>query len=97
MKRSDGREVLLHLALPLPALLAADLMQAVETVATKHGYTEVSVLSDGSNGIIATPRSWAAAAIEDDEPHRCEGCGKVGRISRHEPGCPVCAAAVAAS
>lgn len=52
---ASGREVLLALALPLPMLLATDLMRAVQEVAERHGYTDVVLLTDGTNRIAAIP------------------------------------------
>jgi hypothetical protein len=53
--RDGGREVFARLELPLPLGLAAALMKAIATVAEEAGYTDVVVLTDGSNRIAGTP------------------------------------------
>jgi hypothetical protein len=53
MRLDDGSEVLVTLALPLDAGLAAHLMLAIDTAARERGYNEVSMLTDGSNRIVA--------------------------------------------
>ncbi len=55
MKHDDGRETLLSLGLPLPLLLTGDLGRAIDRVARRHGYTDVVLLTDGTNRIVATP------------------------------------------
>ncbi len=60
MEFTDGREVLCTLALPLPLQLAGALGRAIADAAERVGYTDVVLLTDGSNRIVATPRKLAA-------------------------------------
>lgn len=53
MRLDDGSELLLTLALPLDARLAAKLMGAIDEAARECGYGEVSLLTDGTNRIVA--------------------------------------------
>ncbi len=59
MKLSDGRELLVHLELPLPLTLACALMSSIARAAERNGYTDVVMLTDGEHagGIAATPPS----------------------------------------
>lgn len=49
----DGREVLCSLAVPLPLTLAAAVMTAVGEAAEEQGYTDVCLLADGTERIVA--------------------------------------------
>lgn len=51
----DGFDVLVTVALPMPARLAADLFLAISKVAAAHGYGQMAMLTDGSNRIVAGP------------------------------------------
>jgi len=55
VRDGQGREVLARLELPLPMLLVGDVAAAIEQAARRHGYTDVVVLMDGTNRIVATP------------------------------------------
>lgn len=55
VRRPDGTEELVRLSLPLPLVTAGHLMQAIARAAEEMGYTDVSVLTDGSQTIVATP------------------------------------------
>ncbi|GIE29989.1 hypothetical protein Ait01nite_030340 [Actinoplanes italicus] len=55
MKDALGREHLVTLALPLPLETAGALLKAICEAAEKLGYTEVSLLTDGMNQVVATP------------------------------------------
>lgn len=56
MRHDDGREVLARFELPLPLDVVAELGQAIKRAAEKLGYTDVVLLTDGTNRIVATPR-----------------------------------------
>lgn len=55
MAREGEREVLARLELPLPLDVAAELMRAIAKAAEKLGYTDVVILTDGSQRIAGTP------------------------------------------
>ncbi len=55
MRDVDGREVLLRLELPLSVTLVAALCEAVAASAHRLGYTDVVMLTDGTNRVVATP------------------------------------------
>ncbi len=74
MRGDDGREVLLRLELPLAVTVVAALCHAIGEAAERLGYTDVVMLTDGTNRIVATPPgpppgprpvtgSWAAAGL----------------------------------
>ncbi len=62
MTHDDGRETLVSLGLPLPLSLAGDLGRAIDRVARRHGYTDVVLLTDGTNRVVATPPAPRHAA-----------------------------------
>lgn len=45
--------VLLALALPLPASLVAELCRGIQEAAERAGYTNVALLTDGTNRVVA--------------------------------------------
>lgn len=49
----DGDELLLTLALPLDMRLFAELVGAIDAAARRRGFTSVSMLTDGTNRIVA--------------------------------------------
>jgi hypothetical protein len=51
MKRADGSEALVTLAVPLPIDVTVALIDAIKTAAEGEGYTNISILTDGSNTI----------------------------------------------
>ncbi len=55
VRRPDGREALVTLELPLSLTLVSALAAAIGRAAAAAGYTDVSLLTDGSNTIVATP------------------------------------------
>lgn len=55
MKDAIGREALVQLLLPLPINTVSPLLTAIGAAAEQLGYTDVSLLTDGSNRIVATP------------------------------------------
>ena len=61
MKLDDGREVLCTLALPLPLTLLGALGEAIATAAEEVGYTDASILTDGTNRVVARRVNGGAA------------------------------------
>lgn len=67
MRADDGREVLVTLALPMPLNIVSDLLRAIGDVAENAGYTDVSLTTDGTSRIVATPPG----------AFRCPRCSRV--------------------
>lgn len=63
-KLADGREVLCTLALPLPLTLVRALWSAIAEAAEESGFTDVVLLTDGSNRVVAT---WNPTTDEAQE------------------------------
>jgi hypothetical protein len=52
---TTGREILLRLELPLPLDTVTHLLLGIKAGAERAGYTDVVLLADGSNRVVATP------------------------------------------
>jgi hypothetical protein len=70
VKLDDGREVLCTLALPLPLTLVGELGQAITDAAERVGYFDCSLLTDGSNRVVARPVSPVSPAADTEETAR---------------------------
>lgn len=53
MRHEDGSEVLLTFALPLDARLVAELCGGIADAAARAGWTDVALLGDGTNRVVA--------------------------------------------
>lgn len=75
-KLPDGREGICFLALPLPLDVVAQLSDAVTDALKRLGYSDVSLLTDGTNLIVAIPPSFEPVEpmCEHGALEFCEQC-----------------------
>lgn len=63
MKLDDDREHLCTLALPLPLALVGAIGHAVTDAAEQAGYTDVVLLTDGTNRVVARPPASGGSVV----------------------------------
>ena len=68
MRRDDGLEVLVTLALPLSVRLLAEICGAINDAAEHVGYTDVALLTDGTNRVVARRTTDGRSSIPGSDP-----------------------------